>query len=186
MCVFGMSVRSPPILRMSCSPSRWWITSAGGHEQQRLEEGVRHQVEDRVAVRPDPGREEHVADLRHRRVGDDALDVPLHERDDAGDEQRDRAEDRREVLDVGRGLEDRARADEEVDAGRHHRRRVDQRGDRSRAFHRVGEPRVERDLRRLRDRATEQSERDEVDGRRRERVDVRRRRRGTRASPSPR
>ena len=144
----------------------------GRHEQQRLEEGVRHQVEDRVAVRPDPGREEHVADLRHRRVRDDALDVPLHERDEAGDEQRDRAEDRGEVLNVGRCLEDRARANEEVHAGRHHRRRVDQRRDRRRALHRVREPGVQRNLCRLRDRATEEPERDEVDHRRGERVDV--------------
>ena len=145
---------------------------AGAHEQQRLEERVRHQVEDRVAVRADPGRDEHVADLRHRRVRDDALDVPLHERDHSRDEERDRAEDRGEVLDVRRRLEDRARADEQVDAGGDHRRRVDQRGDRRRAFHRVREPRVERDLRRLRDRAAEEAERDEVHGRRRQRVDV--------------
>ena len=144
----------------------------GGHEQQRLEEGVHREVEDRVPVGADPRREEHVADLRHRRVRDDALDVPLDERDDPRDEQRDRAEDRSEMLNVGSGLEDRARADEEVDAGRHHRRGVDQRGDRSRALHRVGEPRVERDLCRLGDRASEQAERDEVHGRRRERVDV--------------
>ena len=26
MCVRGMIDRSPPILRMSCSPSRWWMT----------------------------------------------------------------------------------------------------------------------------------------------------------------
>ena len=72
---------------------------AGGEEEQRLEEGVRHQVEHRVAVRADAGREEHVADLRHRRVRDHALDVGLHERDQAGDEQRDRADRRGEVLD---------------------------------------------------------------------------------------
>ena len=145
---------------------------ASAHEQQRLEEGVRHQVEDRVAVRADAGREEHVADLRHRRVGDDALDVPLHERDHSRDEERDRSEDRSEVLHVGGGLEDRARANEQVYARGHHRRRVDQRGDGRRALHRVGEPGVERDLGRLRDRAAEQSERDEVHRRRRQRVDV--------------
>ena len=41
-------------------------------EEQRLEERVRQQVEDREAVRADPGAEEHVADLGHRRVRDDA------------------------------------------------------------------------------------------------------------------
>ena len=145
---------------------------AGRHEEQRLEEGVRHQVEDRVAVGSDPGREEHVADLRHRRVRDHALDVPLHERDDTGHEQRDRAEDRSEVLHIGCCLEDRTRADQEVDARRHHRRGVDERGDRSRALHRVGKPGVKRNLGGLRYCAAEQPQRDEVHGRRRQRVDV--------------
>ena len=26
-CVRGMSERRPPILRMSCSPPRWWMTT---------------------------------------------------------------------------------------------------------------------------------------------------------------
>ena len=43
------------------------------------------------AYAPSAGAEEHVADLRHRRVRDHALDVDLHERDEPGDEQRERA-----------------------------------------------------------------------------------------------
>ena len=164
MYVFGIEPRRPPILRMSCSPARWWMIDAGGEEEQRLEEGVRHQVEHRAAVGAEPGAEEHVADLRHRRVRDHALDVGLDERDEAGDEQRDRAEPGGEVGDRRRQLEDRVRADDQVDAGRDHRRGVDQRRDRRRALHRVGEPRVERDLGRLGDGAAEQPERDEVDG----------------------
>ena len=85
------------------------------------------------------------------------------------------------MLDVGRGLEDRARAHEQVDAGRDHRRRVDERGDGRRALHRIGKPGVQRDLRRLRDRAAEEPERDEVHGRRRQR---RRRRSKTPANSS--
>ena len=50
-------------------------------------------------------------------------------------------------------------APDHVDAGRHHRRRVDQRGDRRRAFHRVRQPDVERNLRRLAGRAEEQQQR---------------------------
>ena len=85
-----------------------------------------------------------------------------------GDEQRQRADAGGRVLDRRRLLEDRVRARDQVDAGGDHRRRVDERADRRRALHRVRQPRVQRDLRRLRDRAAEQAERDEVHGRRRE------------------
>ena len=54
-CVNGIDARRPPIFRMSCSPSRWWITMPGGEEEQRLEERVREEVEHREPVRPDPG-----------------------------------------------------------------------------------------------------------------------------------
>ena len=85
--------------------------------------------------------------------------------------ERRRAEPGREVLDHVRVLEQRMAADDQVDAGGHHRRRVDQGADRRRAFHRVRQPGVQRDLRRLRDRAAEQPERDQV----RDRAAVRRR-----------
>ena len=61
-------------------------------EEQRLEERVRHQQEHRVRVGADPCAEEHVADLRHRRVGDHPLDVRLDERDQPGHQQRQCAE----------------------------------------------------------------------------------------------
>ena len=137
---------------------------AGRHEEQRLEEGVRHEVEHPARVRPDPDAEEHVADLRHRRVRDHALDVGLDERDQPGDEERQRADAGRDQLDRPRLLEDDVRARDEVDAGGDHRRRVDEGADRRRAFHRVGQPGLERDLRRLRHGAAEQAERDPVRG----------------------
>ena len=138
---------------------------AGGEEEQRLEVGVRHQVEHPAPVRPEPGAEEHVADLRHRRIRDHALDVRLHERDEAGDEQRDRTEPGGEVGDRRRLLEDRVRPSDQVDAGGDHRRGVDQGRDRRGALHRVREPGVDRDLGGLRDRAAQQAEGDEVDER---------------------
>ena len=63
--------------------------------------------------------------------------------------------------DVGRGdrlLEERVHAGDQVDARGDHRRGVDQRGDRRRALHRVRQPRVERDLRGLRERADQQQD----------------------------
>ena len=62
---------------------------------------------------------------------------------------------------LGAALEERVRAHDQVDAGGHHRRGVDERADRRRALHRVRQPGVQRDLRRLRDRAAEQAERDQ-------------------------
>ena len=49
-------------------------------------------------------------------------------------------------------------AADEVDAGRDHRGRVDQGADRRRAFHRVGQPDVQRELRRLADAAEEDAQ----------------------------
>ena len=47
--------------------------------------------------------------------------------------------------------EDRVQTGAQVDAGDHHRRRVDQRGDGRGAGHGVGQPRVQRELARLAD-----------------------------------
>ncbi len=144
---------------------------ACGHEEQRLEERMRHQMEHPVRVRADARAEEHVADLRHRRVRDHAFDVDLYECDQSGDEQRERTHARRDELDRARLLEDRMRARDQVDARGDHGGGVDKGRDRRRAFHRVRQPGVQRDLRGLRGGAAEQTERDEVHRGRRE-VDV--------------
>src|SRR6266545_2672109 len=54
-------------------------------------------MEHPVRVRAEACAEEHVADLRHRRVRDHALDVDLNERDQSCKEQRPRAEARSQV-----------------------------------------------------------------------------------------
>ncbi len=54
---------------------------AGAEEQQRLEEGVREQMEHADRIGPDAHGDEHVAELRAGRIGDDALDVVLHQAD---------------------------------------------------------------------------------------------------------
>ncbi len=129
---------------------------ARAHEQQRLEEGVRHQVEHARGVRADGDAHDHVADLRHRRVGDHALDVGLGEGDRGRDEQGRAADRGADLLGGRREFEQRVHAGDQVDAGGHHRRRVDQRADRGGSFHRVGQPGLERNLRGLRERAHQQ------------------------------
>ena len=112
--------------------------------------------------RADAHRQEHVAELRHGRVREHALDVVLDEADRAGHERRGRADRPRRSSSVsGAWLNSTRVAPDHVHAGGHHRRRMDQRGDRRRAFHRVGQPDVERNLRRLAGGADEQQQRDE-------------------------
>ena len=67
---------------------------------------------------------------------------------------------------IGACAEEHGVAPDHVDAGRNHRRRVDQRRNRRRPFHRVGQPDVQRNLRRLAGRADEQQQ-----GRNRQRAD---------------
>ena len=54
---------------------------ARAEEQQRLEEGVREQMEHADRIGADAHGDEHVAELRTGRIGDDALDVVLHKPD---------------------------------------------------------------------------------------------------------
>ncbi len=118
---------------------------AGAEEQQRLEEGVGHQVEDAGREGADPAAQEHVAELADRRVGEHALDVVLHEADGGGEDRGERADDRDRGECRGRVRVDRRRARHHVDAGRDHGRGVDESRDRGRAFHGVGQPDVERE-----------------------------------------
>ena len=66
---------------------------ARAEEQAGLEERVRVEMEDAGAERADAHRQEHVAELRHRRIREHALDVVLHQADGAGEERRGRADD---------------------------------------------------------------------------------------------
>ena len=76
--VSGRCRRRPPIRSRLCSPARAWMTMPTAEEEQRLEEGVRQEVEHRGAVGAEPRGHDHVADLAHRAPGEDALDVLLH------------------------------------------------------------------------------------------------------------
>ena len=54
---------------------------AAAEEEQRLEYGVRDQVEHGGDIGANAHRRHHKAKLRYRRIGQHALDIPLPERD---------------------------------------------------------------------------------------------------------
>ena len=72
------------------------------------------------------GGEEHEPELADRRVGEHAFDVVLGHREDRGVERRRHTDDGDDGAGDRRELEQRIEADDEVDARRDHRRRVDE------------------------------------------------------------
>ena len=73
---------------MSCSLSSGLDHDPGAQEEEGLEKGVGHEVKDGGGPRAHPQGQEHVADLAHGRIGEDALYVLLREGARPGDEER--------------------------------------------------------------------------------------------------
>ena len=132
---------------------------ACGEEEQRLEEGVRHEMEDGCRVSRDAAAQEHVAELRDGGVGEDALDVGLHQGHGGGKESSGRADDGDCAQRKRRVIEKHMGAGDHVHAGGDHGGGVDQGGDGRGTFHGVGQPDVERQLSRFSGCAEEQAER---------------------------
>ena len=61
---------------------------ARAKEQERLEECVGEEMEHRRVIGADAGGEEHVAELRAGRIGDDLFNVVLQQADGGGEEGR--------------------------------------------------------------------------------------------------
>ena len=99
-----------------------------------------HQVEDRRVPCLHAQRREHVTDLAHGGVSEHALDVGLHQRGEAGQQQSDRTDDAHRVQHFRRHQEQAVRTGDQIDARGHHGRRVDQCGNRGWARHRVRQP----------------------------------------------
>ena len=134
---------------------------AGREEQQRLEERVRHQVEDRGAVGRGAQCHGHVTELRQRRVGNDTLDVVLHDAQQSHEERSYGADNDHEAERRRRQFEQRRHARHHEDAGGDHRGRVDQGRNGCRAFHRIRQPDMQRRLGRFTHRTDEQQDADD-------------------------
>jgi hypothetical protein len=130
----------------------------GAKKQQRFEESMREQVENRRAISTDAKRHEHVAELRTGRIGDNPFDVILHQTDRGREKRGDCTDRHHHCQRVLRKFEQRRHPRHQKHAGGHHRRRVDKRRHRRRAFHRVRQPGVQKELRRLAHRAHEQQQ----------------------------
>ena len=123
--------------------------AAGAEEEQRLEEGVGPEVEVASERRPRAERRHHEAQLRAGGVRKHPLDVGLHQAQERGEGRGHRADPEHAALDPVSLGEEWIGPHHQVHARGHHRRRVEQRRDRRRALHRVGEPDVQWELRRL-------------------------------------
>jgi hypothetical protein len=122
---------------------------ARAQEEQGLEEGMRAQMKQGRCVAPTSRRQQHVAELAHGRVGEHLLDVGLVDGDRGGEERGQGSHPRHHRRRARRQRVQEGQAAHHVDTGRHHGGGVDQRRDRRRAGHGVGQPRVEGNLGRL-------------------------------------
>ena len=129
-------------------------------EEEALEEGVGEKVEHgRVAGRTHADTDNHVAELGDGRISKDALDVVLLDGHQTRGKAGDGADPHDDIAhDVWSGKQNRENASQHVDAGGDHGGGVEERGHRGRAFHRVGQPDVERHLGGLANGAAEDEE----------------------------
>ena len=120
---------------------------------------MRHQVENGCVPRLNAQRQEHVTNLAHGGVRENAFDVGLHQRGKACQHQRNRTDNTHQIQNF-RGHQEQAMGTRnQVDTGGNHGRGVDQRGDRGWTRHRVGQPCLQRQLRGFTHGATQQHQR---------------------------
>ena len=140
-------------------PAHGMDDRAGSQKEQALEEGMRDQVEDGRGVSGGSAGQEHIAELGDGGVGQHAFDVRLHHADGGREQGRGGADDCDHAQGERRAVKEHVRAHDHVDAGGHHGGGMDQGGDRCGAFHRVRQPDVKRNLRRLAGSAEHQQQR---------------------------
>src|SRR5258708_31109487 len=129
--------------------------AACSEEEQSFEEGVGHQVKDAGGKGADSAGQEHVAELADSGVGEDALDVGLHEADGGGEDGGGAANDGDDEHGGGRMGEENVRAGGDVNSGGDHGGGGEQGGDRRGALHSGGGPKVKGERRGITPRAHE-------------------------------
>ena len=131
-------------------------------EQHRFEKRVCEQMEHGHGIDTNTCGNEHISQLRTGGICDNAFDVVLHQTNSRGKKCCRRAQECDECHRLWRVFhQGRHTTDQEYARG-HHGRRVDQCRNRCRAFHRVGQPCVQNQLRRFTHRTDEQQERQKV------------------------
>ena len=99
--VNGIARRKPPIRSRFCSPAIAPMTEPAAMNSSALKKACVMRWNSPATYAPALDAHDHVADLRHRRVGDDALEVGDDEADRPRDQQRDRADDGADAAAVG-------------------------------------------------------------------------------------
>ncbi len=139
------------------------VDQARDHEERALEQRMGHQVEGGGGggmLRAEAGQHDEQAERGDGGIGEHQLQVGLADRQHPADEQRQPAEGRQDRLPRRRAAEHRIEAHQQIDAGLHHRRRMQVGGDGRGRLHRVRQPEMERELRRLGEGAAEHEDED--------------------------
>ena len=129
-------------------------------------------MEGRRDVCADAQRRHHEAQLRDGRIGQHSFDIVLRHRHRCREQRRKRADHRHERQRLGKNAmmwiatscKKRIQADQREDARRYHRRSMDHRADRCGTFHGIGQPDMQRKLRRLADCADDEKDADDAGG----------------------
>ena len=131
---------------------------ACAQKQQGLEKRMGEQMENADGIAPNPQCHKHVAKLRTGGIGDDALDVVLHQTNSRRKKRGDAADDCDKTERIWCQIKQRRQARHHENASRDHGRGMDEGGNRGWPLHRVRQPGVKQELRRFAHRPHEQQQ----------------------------